>query len=77
MPVPKYERVADAIREQISTGQLKPGDKLPTTQQLLELYGVGYGTLRTALMLLEHDGLIEGRQGEGRFVKAKAAPPAS
>jgi GntR family transcriptional regulator len=72
MPVPKYERVADAIREKIRTGQLKPGDALPTTDALLVEYRVSYGTLRTALMLLSAEGLIEGRQGEGRYVAERA-----
>ncbi len=67
--VPKYARVAQAIRDQISTGALQPGDRLPTTEQLIELYDVGYGTLRTALLLLEAEGLIEGRPGDGRYVK--------
>lgn len=66
--VPKYVRVAEAIREQIRAGKLAPGAKLPTTEQLIQLYKVGYGTLRTALMDLEREGWIEGRQGEGRYV---------
>jgi DNA-binding GntR family transcriptional regulator len=73
MPAPKYERVANAIREQIRTGRLKPGDQLPTGEELQAEYRVSYGTLRTALMLLTSEGLIEGRQGEGRFVAER--PP--
>jgi DNA-binding GntR family transcriptional regulator len=68
VPAPKYERVANAIREKIRTGQIKPGEQLPTTEQLMAEYEVSYGTLRTALMWLTAEGLIEGRQGEGRFV---------
>lgn len=66
---PKFERVAQAIRDQIRSGQLKPGDQLPITTELLKIHRVGYGTLRTALVLLEAEGLIEGRPGEGRFVR--------
>ncbi len=68
MPAPKYRRVADAIRVQITSGLLKREDRLPTTEELKRLYGVSYVTLRTALMELERDGLIEGRQGDGRYV---------
>ncbi|HEX5996277.1 MAG TPA: winged helix-turn-helix domain-containing protein [Jiangellales bacterium] len=68
MPVPKYERVASAIREQIRTGRLEPGAKLPTTQQLIAQYEVGYGSVRTALMILKAEGLIVGRPGEGVYV---------
>lgn len=67
--VSKYERVVEAIREQIRTGQLKPGDALPTTPKLMEQYQVSYGTLRTALVILLAEGVIESRPGEGRYVK--------
>jgi GntR family transcriptional regulator len=69
---PKYEQVASAIREQIRAGKLKPGDQLPTTQGLIETYGVSYGSVRTALLILKAEGLIEGRQGEGVFVRPRA-----
>lgn len=66
---PKYEQVASAIRDQIKNGQLQPGDQLPTTQGLIEMYRVSYGSVRTALLILKAEGLIEGRQGEGVFVR--------
>jgi DNA-binding GntR family transcriptional regulator len=69
---PKYERVATAIRDQIRSGDMKPGDQLPTTQQLISVYGVSYGSVRTALLILKAEGLIEGRQGEGVFVRERA-----
>ncbi|HEX5541192.1 MAG TPA: winged helix-turn-helix domain-containing protein [Micromonospora sp.] len=69
MKKPKYEQVASAIREQIRAEELKPGDQLPTTQGLIKEYGVSYGSVRTALLLLKAEGLIEGRQGEGVFVR--------
>lgn len=69
MNTPKYERVAATIRAQIKSGELKPGDQLPTTQNLIEQYGVSYGSVRTALLILKAEGLIEGRQGEGVYVK--------
>lgn len=74
MPAPKYERVASAIRQKIRSGELQPNAQLPRTEDLLTEYSVGYGTLRTALMILMAEGWIEGRQGEGRFVTEK--PPA-
>ncbi|MEU3452950.1 winged helix-turn-helix domain-containing protein [Micromonospora sp. NPDC006766] len=68
---PKYEQVASAIRDQIEAGTLKPGDQLPTTQGLIEMYGVSYGSVRTALLILKAEGLIEGRQGEGVYVRKR------
>ncbi len=68
---PKYERVASTIRAQITSGELRPGDQLPTTRQLIEQHGVSYGSVRTALLILKAEGLIEGRQGEGVFVRQR------
>ncbi|MDG4763816.1 winged helix-turn-helix domain-containing protein [Solwaraspora sp. WMMD406] len=72
MTMPKYERVASAIRDQIQAGELRPGDQLPTTQGLIDHYGVSYGSVRTALLILKAEGLIEGRQGEGVFVREQS-----
>jgi GntR family transcriptional regulator len=66
--VPKFERVAEAIREQIRSGQLKPGDKLPSISQLQTQYEVSYGSIRGAMLVLKAEGLIEGRPGEGVYV---------
>jgi len=64
----KYMRVADAIRDQIRSGDLKPGDKLPSTHQLIEQHGVSYSSIRSAMLVLKAEGLVEGRQGEGVYV---------
>jgi GntR family transcriptional regulator len=73
MATPKYEQVVEAIRHLIRTGALTPGSRLPTGPELQEQYDVGYGTLRSALLILTREGWIEGRGGEGRFVSKK--PP--
>lgn len=65
----KYERLANAIREQIRSGELKPGDKLPSISQIREEYQISYGSVRGAMLVLKAEGLIEGRQGDGVFVK--------
>lgn len=69
MSAPKWERLADAIREQIRTGQLKPGDKLPSITELKAIHGVSYGPVRTAMIVLKAEGLIEGVPGEGVYVR--------
>ncbi|MEU1751511.1 winged helix-turn-helix domain-containing protein [Micromonospora matsumotoense] len=69
----KYERVAEAIREQIRTGRLAVGDKLPSTTELKAEYDVSYGSIRGAMLVLKTEGLVEGRQGEGVYVKAVPA----
>lgn len=73
MTAPKYERVMESIREQIRTGQLKPGAKLPSIEKLKEQYGVSYGPIRTAMLLLKAEGLVRGQPGEGVYVTGETA----
>ncbi|KAB7707028.1 FCD domain-containing protein [Bacillus aerolatus] len=63
-----YEEVADALLDSIRSGELKPGDKLDSVQQLAESFQVGRSAIREALTSLRAMGLIELRQGEGTYV---------
>jgi GntR family transcriptional repressor for pyruvate dehydrogenase complex len=65
-----YEVIADKIKEQILSGALKPGEKLPSTKELAEKFQVGRSTLREALSALKAMGLLEIHQGEGSFVRS-------
>ena len=69
VPVRVYEQVVDQIREWISEGKLKPGDKLPVERELAEVFNVSRNSVRAALRTLETIGLIESRQGAGTFVR--------
>ena len=64
-----YEEVAEAIQGMIRSGQLQPGDKLDSVQQLAENFQVGRSAIREALTALRAMGLIEIRQGEGTYVR--------
>ncbi|KKB40395.1 FadR/GntR family transcriptional regulator [Bacillus thermotolerans] len=65
-----YEEVAEAILSMIKSGQLKPGDKLDSVQQLAENFQVGRSAVREALSALRAMGLLEMHQGEGTYVRA-------
>ncbi|MBM0261088.1 winged helix-turn-helix domain-containing protein [Micromonospora sp. 4G55] len=65
---PKWAQLADHIREQIASGELAPGDKLPSTAQLRAEYGVSAGVVRQAILVLQTQGLVEGVHGLGVFV---------
>lgn len=60
--------IADDMRSQITTGQLKAGERLPSETRLASRYGVSTSTLRNALALLQSEGLIEKTHGKGNFV---------
>ncbi len=52
------QEIADILRERIRTGELKPGDRLPTQAELAEEFGVERGAVRQALRALQEDGLL-------------------
>jgi GntR family transcriptional repressor for pyruvate dehydrogenase complex len=67
------DEVSDALRQQLRSGALKPGDRLPTATGLAAMFGVSVPVIREALAKLRHDGLIETVQGSGSYVAG--SPP--
>lgn len=67
--LPAYFRLAEDIKEKIESGELKPGDMLPSTAQLVKEYGVSHMTVRQGVNLLANEGYVESIQGKGSFVK--------
>ena len=66
---PIYRQIADALREKITAGELKPGDALPTESSLQETFSVSRVTVRQALKLLTEEQIIESIQGSGSYVR--------
>lgn len=50
--------MADALRERILSGQLKPGEALPSSRQLIAQYGGGKETALAAVRILADEGLV-------------------
>ncbi|MGP8299823.1 GntR family transcriptional regulator [Streptomyces inhibens] len=61
--------IADDIRNKISTGRIKAGERLPSEAQLASDYAVSTATLRSALAVLHGEGLVEKIHGKGNFVR--------
>ncbi|MGH7391780.1 MAG: GntR family transcriptional regulator [Candidatus Rokuibacteriota bacterium] len=68
--VPRYHRIAEALRKQITQGDLAPGARLPNQRRLAREFGVTLMTLRQALEVLEREKLIARHHGLGTFVAA-------
>lgn len=66
---PPYYQLAAILRRQIASGNLRPGDRVPSETQLCELYEVSPMTVRRALNILLDEGLVTGERGRGTFVK--------
>lgn len=64
--------VVERLSEEIRAGALKPGDKLPTEQEMMAALGVSRTVVREAVSALRADGLVMTRQGVGAFVAADA-----
>ena len=63
-----FEVIAEALRERIRTGELKPGDALPTQAVLMAEFGVSSLSVQKAMALLKRDGYAISRPGKGAFV---------
>ncbi len=66
--VPAYYQLAEDLKNKIESGELKPGDVIPSEAQLAAQYGVSRMTVRNGLSLLSKGGYINSFQGKGNFV---------
>ena len=66
---PKYQRIADELRREISFGTFAPGSRMPAETDLTARFHVSLPTIRQALGVLRAEGLIESRHGIGTFVR--------
>ncbi|MGS0763718.1 FadR/GntR family transcriptional regulator [Syntrophomonas curvata] len=64
-----YEEIVEQLKEMISNGELKPGQKLPSERDMAESLGVSRASVREALTALEAIGILDIRPGEGTFVR--------
>jgi len=67
-PIPLYYQLAEWVREQVQSGQLAPGDQLPSERELCEQAGVSRMTARQAVTYLAREGVLLVRAGVGTFV---------
>jgi GntR family transcriptional regulator, phosphonate transport system regulatory protein len=65
---PLWSSIATTLRDEITAGQYRPGDRLPTEAALARRFGVNRHTVRHALSGLVEDGTITTRRGAGAFV---------
>lgn len=64
-----WRQIQDRLEFRIREGELKPGDRLPTEQELAAEFGVNRHTVRRALALLAEKDLVRTEQGSGTFVR--------
>ncbi|MGI5286674.1 GntR family transcriptional regulator [Nonomuraea polychroma] len=69
--MPVYRQVADAIRDDIEAGRLRPRRPLPSEVHLTQEFGVARDTIRRAIAHLAELGLVRTVAGRGTFVRAR------
>ena len=66
----RYQSIVDQITGLIESGDLKIGDKFPPERALAERWRVSRPVLREAFRVLESQGIVESRHGDGRYVRS-------
>lgn len=72
--IPIYLQIGEQIYKKITTGELSPGEKLPSVRRLAEQTKVNFNTVARAYRWLEEAGMISIQHGRGAYVWEKPAP---
>jgi GntR family transcriptional regulator len=70
--IPIYRQILDQVRRKISSGQLEPGDALPSVREVALEHAVNPMTISKAYSLLEAEGLLERHRGKSMTVAAQS-----
>ena len=80
MTLSPYARIAAELRDQIETGALAPGDRVPSTREITQRWGVAMATATKALAALGREGIVRSVPGVGTVVvgrqPTRGRPPA-
>lgn len=71
---PAYRRIAAHFRADVEAGRLRPGERLPSENELMERFTVSRITVRNAIAVLAAEGIVETRHGSGTFVRHPPMP---
>ncbi|RZL87769.1 MAG: GntR family transcriptional regulator [Variovorax sp.] len=67
-PITLYAQLAGILRDRIVTGLWKPGDEIPTLEQLVDEFAVARVTVRQAIQILVEEGLLSSQRGRRTYV---------
>jgi GntR family transcriptional regulator len=70
----RYQQIADDLRSRIERGEYPRGSRLPTENELMELYDASRNTIRDAVRLCVNLGLVQPQAGRGTFVTEEINP---
>jgi GntR family transcriptional regulator len=70
-PRSPYRQAADALRAEITSGALRPGDPIPSNTAIMNRFKISSSTAQRAVRVLVSEGLVQGVPGRGVFVRTK------
>jgi GntR family transcriptional regulator len=70
--IPIYRQVLEQVRRQVASGQLKPGDELPSVREVAVAHAVNPMTISKAYSLLQAEGLLEHNRGKPMTVASQS-----
>ncbi len=75
--VSTYLQIVHQVRHALRLGMLRPGDQLPTVKEVVASLAINPNTVLKSYRELEHEGLVEGRPGQGTFILHTLGGPPS
>ena len=72
--IPIYLQIVEGIRQQLASGELKPGDQLPTVRALASELRINFNTVSRSYRLLDEAGIISTQQGRGTYILEMPPP---
>ena len=75
--VPIYRQLVTQIVLAVLSGDLRPGDRLPSTRELARRFALHPNTVSAGYRQLEKEGWTERRRGSGIYIRANAEPPST
>lgn len=76
-PRPVYQQIAAAVKQQLRTGLLAPGDELPSVRELADALNINLHTVRHAYQLLSEQSVVRLRLGRRTRILEPSGPPAN
>ena len=67
--IPIYSQISGELKNRVISGQIRPGDKLPSVREIAEEFSVNPNTVQRVFMELEKDGFTYSERGVGTFLK--------
>lgn len=72
--IPIYLQVVERIKERLASGQLQPGNQLPTVRSLAQELRVNFNTIARAYRIMDESGIISTQQGRGTYILEMPPP---